>query len=44
MITYKPKTFDNVDIRLDITEYLKTSHRLSKTIKNSEKIDSNSSL
>ena len=37
VITYQPKTFD-------ITEYPKSSHKLSKTIRKGEKVDSNSSL
>ena len=40
--TYQPKTFDTVDIKSDITEHSKTSHKLSKTIKQSEKVCSNS--
>ena len=40
------KTFENpnnVDIKSIITEHLKTSHKLSKTIKQAEKVGSNSS-
>ena len=33
-----------VDIKSVVTEYPKTSHKLSKTIKQAEKIGSNSSL
>ena len=43
MITSQSKTFENqsiVDIKSVITEYPKTSYKLSKT----EKVDSNSSL
>ena len=45
--TYKPKTLQIlsiVDIKSVITEHPKTSHKLSKTIRKSEKVDSNSSL
>ena len=31
-MTYKSKTFDTVDIKLDITEHPETSHKLSITI------------
>ena len=47
IITYKPKTFENpsnVDIKSVITEYSKNLHKLSKTIRKSEKLGSNSSL
>ena len=47
IITYQPKTFENlntVDIKSVITEHSKTSHKLSKTTRASEKLDSNSSL
>ena len=44
VIIYKPKTFDIVDIKSDITEHPKTSHKLSKTIRQAEKVSSNSSL
>ena len=43
-ITYQSKTFDTVNIKLDITEHPKTLHKLSKTIRKGEKVDSNSSL
>ena len=41
IITYKPKIFDTVDIKSDITEHPKTSHKSSKTIRKGEKVDSN---
>ena len=47
IITYQPKTFENpntVDIKSVITEHPKTSHKLSKTIRQAEKAGSNSSL
>ena len=44
IITYQPKTFDTVDIKSVITEHRKTSHRLSKTERKGENVDSNSSL
>ena len=44
IITCKPKPFDTVDIKLDITEHPKISHKLPKTIRKGEKVDSNSSL
>ena len=47
MITYQPKTFENpniFDIKSIITEHSKTSHKLSKTIRQTKKIDSDSSL
>ena len=44
IITYQPKTFDTVDIKSVITEYPKTSHKLSKTIRQAEKLGFNSSL
>ena len=50
IITYQPKTFENpnlVDIKSVITEHPKTSHKLSKTIRQAEKVShigSNSSL
>ena len=37
IITYKPKTYDTVDIKSYITGHPKTSHKLSKTIKKGEK-------
>ena len=45
IITYQPKTFENPNIfdrKSIITEHAKTSPKLSKTIKQAEKIDSNS--
>ena len=47
IITYQPKTFENsniADVKLVITEHPKTSHKLSKTIRQAEKIGSNSPL
>ena len=47
IITYQPKIFENpnvVDIKYIITEHPKTSHKLPKTIKQAEKVDSNSPL
>ena len=47
IITYQPKTFENpsiVDIKSVITEHSKNLHKLSKTIRKSEKLGSNSSL
>ena len=41
IITYQPKTFQNpniVDIKSVITEHPKTSHKLSKTIRQAEKV------
>ena len=38
IITYELNTFDIVDIKLVITEHLKTSHKLSKTIGNDKKV------
>ena len=46
MITYHPKTFENpniVDIKSVITKHQKTSHKLSKTIRQAKKVGSNSS-
>ena len=46
-ITYQPKTFKNtniVDIKSVITVHPKTSDKLYKTIKQAEKVGSNSSL
>ena len=45
--TYQPKTFEKpniVDIKSVITEHTETSHKLSKTIKQAEKVGSNSFL
>ena len=47
IIIYQPKTFENpniVDIKSIIIEHPKTSHKLSKTIRQAEKVGSNSSL
>ena len=47
IITYKPKTFENpniADIKSVITEHPKTLHKLYKTIRQAEKVGSNSSL
>ena len=47
IVTYQQKTFENeniVDIKPDIIEHPKASHKLSKTIRKDEKVDSNSSL
>ena len=47
IIIYQRKTFENpntVDIRLIITKYPKISHKLPKTIRQAEKVGSNSSL
>ena len=47
IITYQPKTFENpsiVDVKSVITEHSKNLHKLSKTIRKSEKLGSNSSL
>ena len=47
IITYQPKTFENpniVDTKSVITEHPKPSHKLSKAIRQAEKVSSNSSL
>ena len=44
IITYQPKTFDTVEIKSIIAEHPKTSHKLSKTIRQAEKVDSDSSI
>ena len=44
IISYKPKNFDTADIKLDITEHPKTPHKLSKAIRQAEKLSSNSPL
>ena len=47
IITYQSNNFKNLniaDIKSVITEYAKTSHKLCKTTRNSEKVGSNSSL
>ena len=44
IITYQPKTFENpniADIKSAITEHPKTLHKLSNTIRQAEKVDSN---
>ena len=43
IITYQPKAFENPnfnDIKSVITEYPKTSHKSSKTIRRAEKVGS----
>ena len=47
IITYEPKTFvysNIVDIKSVTTEHPKASHKLCKTIRQAEKVGSNSSL
>ena len=44
IITYQPEAFGTVDIKSDITEHPKTSHKLPKTIRKDEKVSYNSSL
>ena len=47
IIIYQPNTFENpniVDMKSFITEHPKTSLKLSKTIRQAEKVGSNSSL
>ena len=47
IITYQPKAFENpntVDVKSDITEHPKTPHKLSKTIRQAEKVSSNSTV
>ena len=47
MITYQTKSFQNpntIDIKSVITEHPKTSHKLSRTIRKGEKLNSISSL
>ena len=47
MITYQPKALENpniFNIQSIITEHPNTSHKLSKTIRQAEKVGSNSSL
>ena len=41
---YQLKSFDTFDIKSDITEHPKTSHKLPKTLRKAEKADSNNSL
>ena len=46
-ITYQPKAFEGsniADIKSDIIEHPKISHKLSKTIRMGKKLDSNNSL
>ena len=47
IITYQPKAFEDpntVDIKSIIAEHPKTLHKLSKAIRQAEKVGSNSSL
>ena len=47
MITYQPKIFENpniIDIKLVTAKHPKSSHKLSNTIRQAEKVASNSSL
>ena len=47
VITYQPKTFENpniVDKKSIITEYPKTSHKLSKTMRQAKKVGFKSPL
>ena len=47
IITYQPKAFENLNIvgvRPVITEHPNPSHKLCKTVRQAEKVDSNSSL
>ena len=47
IITSLPKTFENpntVDIKSVVTEHPKTSHKLSKTVRQAKKVGSNSPL
>ena len=47
ILTYQPRTFQNpeiVDKKSAIREYRKTSYKLSKTIRQAKKLNSNSSL
>ena len=44
IISYQTKTFDIVDIKSVITEHPQTSHKLSKTITQAERLGSNGSL
>ena len=47
IITYQPRNFQDpniVDIKSIITGHLNTSHKLSKNIRQPEKVGSNSSL
>ena len=44
IITYQPKVFDTVNIKSVITEHPKTSHKLSKTIRQAEKVGFNCCL
>ena len=44
IITYQPKSFGIADIKSVITEHPKTSQKLSKTIRQGDKVGSNSSL
>ena len=42
--TYQPETFDTVDIKSFTTKHANTSHKLSRTIRQAQKLDSNRSL
>ena len=43
-VTYQPETFDTVDVKSFIAKHENISHKLSKTITQAHKLDSNSSL
>ena len=43
-VTSQPETFDTVDIKSFIAKHTNISHKLSKTIRQAQKLDSNSSL
>ena len=44
IIPHQPKTFDTVDVKSNMAGHPKTSHKLSKTIIQAEKVSSNSPL
>ena len=47
LITYQPKIFQNrniADIKWVLTDYRKTSHNLSKALRQTEKVGSNSKM
>ena len=44
IVTYRPKTFDIVDVKSIITEHRKTSYKLPKIIRQAEKVGCNTSL
>ena len=44
IITYEPKTFNTFDVKSDITEHSRTSHKLSKSIRQAGKVSFNSSF